>query len=385
MRTMRTIKLSILSLLLFGSFSVLAVSASVKQCSKIDGEDIANSIYTASPNATCRCDNGYKEMPKLKKTSEDPKDPKDPEAEAPEIPDTFSGGCVFKDNKSTNISPAAWAVPLATIGFATTSAGGYYIYRCCKPGIIKPVLEPPPLRPPVPETDDMVEIDLNSDTGIDTLGGEIRGIANQEFFGDDGGYATVSEFNVIRNDYNPEILPSSSSDMNMTELDYSLPKPLDELPIEESHYATVEDAIPPGQSPNPPHVDDEIGGGGAGGDAGEPIYAQVRKKMFRNKWKNESIEESDRVEEPDQIEETNFDDFSDQVSNVKENIIEEIELDDMDGANIGEYFPEESFADPGIPVEANVTIRVPSNYTDVNEWNNSQQLDNDKDVETSDC
>ena len=133
MRTMRTIKLSILSLLLFGSFSVLAVSASVKQCSKIDGEDIANSIYTASPNATCRCDNEYKEMPKLKKTSEDPKDPKDPEAEAPEIPDTFSGGCVFKDNKSTNISPAAWAVPLATIGFATTSAGGYYIYRCCNP------------------------------------------------------------------------------------------------------------------------------------------------------------------------------------------------------------------------------------------------------------
>jgi hypothetical protein len=159
--------------------------------------------------------------------------------------------------------------------------------------------------------------------------------------------------------------------MNMTELDYSLPKPLDELPIEESHYATVEDAIPPGQSPNPPHVDDEIGGGGAGGDAGEPIYAQVRKKMFRNKWKNESIEESDRVEEPDQIEETNFDDFSDQVSNVKENIIEEIELDDMDGANIGEYFPEESFADPGIPVEANVTIRVPSNYTDVNIWSGS--------------
>ncbi len=378
MRTMRTIKLSILSLLLFGSFSVLAVSTSVKQCSKVGGEDIANSIYTASTststsisasNATCRCDNGYKEMPQLKKIGKS----------------TFSGGCVFKDNKSTNISPAAWAVPLATIGFATTSAGGYYIYRCCKPGIIKPVLEPPPLRPPVPETDDMVEIDLNSDTGIDTLGGEIRGIANQEFFGDDGGYATVSEFNVIRNDYNPEILPSSSSDMNMTELDYSLPKPLDELPIEESHYATVEDAIPPGQSPNPPHVDDEIGGGGAGGDAGEPIYAQVRKKMFRNKWKNESIEESDRVEEPDQIEETNFDDFSDQVSNVKENIIEEIELDDMDGANIGEYFPEESFADPGIPVEANVTIRVPSNYTDVNEWNNSQQLDNDKDVETSDC
>jgi hypothetical protein len=223
MRTMRTIKLSILSLLLFGSFSVLAAGADV-QCLKIGGEDIANSIYTASTstftsNATCRCDNGYKEMPKLEKTGEGTSG----------ALDTFSGGCVFKDNKSTNRSPAAWAVPLATIGFSTTSAGGYYIYRCCKPGIIKPVLEPPPLRPPVPETDDMVEIDLNSDTGIDTLGGEIRGIANQEFFGDDGGYATVSEFNVIRNDYNPEILPSSSSDMNMTELDYSLPKPLDEL------------------------------------------------------------------------------------------------------------------------------------------------------------
>jgi hypothetical protein len=56
-------------LLLFGSFSVLAAGADV-QCLKIGGEDIANSIYTASTstftsNATCRCDNGYKEMPKL--------------------------------------------------------------------------------------------------------------------------------------------------------------------------------------------------------------------------------------------------------------------------------------------------------------------------------
>jgi hypothetical protein len=371
----RTIKLSILSLLLFGSFSVLATGTDAKQCLKTGGGNIVNSIYTKS-TSTCRCNNGYKEMPKLVKT--------------PGTPDTFTGGCVFKDNKSTNISPAAWAVPLATIGFATTSTAGYYIYRCCKPGVTTPNLDPPPSRPPVPDSDDMVEIDLNSNTGIDTLGGEIRGIANQDFFGDDGGYATVSEFNSIRNDYNPENLPSSSSDINMTELDYSLPKPLDELPIEESHYATVEDALPPGQSPNPPHVVDEDIGGGADGDAGEPIYAQVRKKMFKNEWKNESIEESDRVEESDQIEETNFDDFSDQVSNVKENIIEEIKLDDVDGANIGEYFPEESFADPGIPVEANVTIRIPSNYIDVNEWNYSQQLiDNDRegfeDLDISGC
>jgi hypothetical protein len=69
----------------------LAASADV-QCLKIGGEYLANSIYTAASsnitsNATWRCDNGYKEMPKLEKTGEGTSG----------ALDTFSGGCVFKD------------------------------------------------------------------------------------------------------------------------------------------------------------------------------------------------------------------------------------------------------------------------------------------------
>ncbi|SGZ97146.1 hypothetical protein BTHERMOSOX_1889 [Bathymodiolus thermophilus thioautotrophic gill symbiont] len=204
---------------------------------------------------------------------------------------------------------------------------GYYFYKASATSVETPA----------------VEIEMN------TLGEEVRSIANDNIFQEvnDPEYASISDINMIRNNYDPAGTPS---DPDLIDGIYSVQKPIDELPIE-SNYSEPWD-----KRPFPPENE-------AAGD--EPAYATVNKN--RNKeWS---------AQDPD--EEINLDKFSEQVKDVQENVLEEGRLSEASGGEelkIDGLFEEQAVSDPGIPFEANVIIKDPA-YEDINKWNKEKTLE----------
>ncbi|AYQ55886.1 hypothetical protein MS2017_0127 [Bathymodiolus thermophilus thioautotrophic gill symbiont] len=309
---MRAVKLSILSLLLFGIFNAQVLAG---ECSRGAGRaDILHSFYNKNTNPpSCTCISGYGDNGTIKRN----------------IDGKFSGTCTLIED-STSSSPASWAVPVAIIG-ATVVAGavgaGYYFYKASATSVETPA----------------VEIEMN------TLGEEVRSIANDNIFQevDDPEYASISDINMIRNNYDPAGTPS---DPDLIDGIYSVQKPIDELPIE-SNYSEPWD-----KRPFPPENE-------AAGD--EPAYATVNKN--RNKeWS---------AQDPD--EEINLDKFSEQVKDVQENVLEEGRLSEASGGEelkIDGLFEEQAVSDPGIPFEANVIIKDPA-YEDIDKWNKEKTLE----------
>ncbi|CAB5504946.1 hypothetical protein THERMOS_2049 [Bathymodiolus thermophilus thioautotrophic gill symbiont] len=327
MRTVRTIKLSILSLLLFGSFNARVLAS---ECNNGSSKaDIPYSFYNKDTNPpSCTCISGYGDNGTIKEKKDG----------------SFSGTCtLIKD--PTSVSSVAWVVPTVSIGVAIAAGTGYYIYKT-----------------KVAKATD-IEENLPEETEMDTLGEEVQSVVNRgfEFETDDTGYIvmsevppevneseyiTIDEINEIRADFNSINTPSEPQLIDNT---YSLEKPINELPIE-SNYSTPQDTGPVTSEVSP---------------EGDPVYAVVNK--YRKEWEPQDLDE-DKI---------NLDGLGKQVKDVKENILEEDKLDEASGdkeADIDEFFDEQTTSDPNISFKTNTIIKDPA-YEDINKWNKEKTLE----------
>lgn len=310
---MKTIKLSVLSLLLFSSFNVLGDSTT--ECRARDQSIIPNSSYKSA--TSCVCKTGYSGSITGDSSS------------------GFLGACTLVED-SAGISSAVWVTSIVAIGFTSltglATAAGYYIYR------VK-----------------IAKLSANSE--MNELGGDIQSIANDEAIVNDGAsgssidsiYSLASP--IERTNYDLYDLPTNfpSRVDNMVEGDYDLARPIDELSIEghyaepkdifldESHYATpYEESLSTGL-PNP-------------AEASLPndyLYATVSKKKF--------IPE---LEFQDSGEEIDSGGLGEQVKDVQEHIIEDTKISEEGTGEIeeaGAYFEGQTISNPNI---ANV---VPTN------------------------
>lgn len=197
---MRTIKLSILSLLLFSSLSALG-----EQCYNKAGKKIPNSVYTytrVDSMHTCTCTGGFKYT--------------DNNSSDKVIGNVFTGTCTPIENSSATISPAAWAVPVAIVSVAIASGAGYYFYKS-----------------------NFFSLHANLNENI--VARNIRHINEEgrELFDSGNSEGTTSEIQQLRSEYDPLVPSGENPSSSMTMEEFSLGKPIDELEIipEEMSFA----------------------------------------------------------------------------------------------------------------------------------------------------
>ncbi|CAB5494063.1 hypothetical protein THERMOT_744 [Bathymodiolus thermophilus thioautotrophic gill symbiont] len=321
---MGTIRLSILSLLLFSSFNVLGAA-----CMDRNKDRILNSSYNAS-NKSCVCAPGYNGT--ISGNGDN----------------GFRGACTFV-KASTGVSPAAWVVPIVAIGFASVATGGYYIYKTSATSVTS-----------THSSVARVNTKILEKTIIELMDNERLAYLDPEEQN-----ASASEINNIRSDFNPANPLGVKVSPNMISGGYSLEKPIDELSVES--YYVPHDEFSAGlfdSTVGSPLSNDGTGGNTGGNDY---IYNTIQKNHHKE-WNLRVENYSDAV--------ISLDGLSSQVKDAKENILEEIKLNaasNGEEAKIGGYFESQAVSNPGIAdiIEANAIIRDPK-YRDIGRWNRAR-------------
>ncbi|OIR25230.1 hypothetical protein [Bathymodiolus thermophilus thioautotrophic gill symbiont] len=353
---MRTIKLSILSLLFFGGFNAQVLAG---ECSRESSkESIPHSFYDENTNPpSCTCISGYGDNGTIKRN----KDGK------------FSGTCTLIED-STSSSPATWAVPVAAMAIAGTGGVGYYIYRIRKVNVESGGIESENIE--IVENVENVTMTPEERINMEFLTKTFMRSINDKnvtSFNTDDSYvweiddpeSVTSEIEQIHSD----LTSAESNSLSMVDETYTLPKSIDQLPIE-THEVMIHNDPSSGELPGPsnptaPSPENEASGG-------DYTYVEIDE--------NHQAEWDFRLES-DSDDEISLDGLSNQVKDVQENVLEDARLDEVNvegevRVNVGDYFESQTTSNPGASNlgETDTIISDPA-YEDINKWNKEKALE----------
>ena len=298
-------KSSILSLLFFGSFTVLATT----ECVDTSGGIILNSSEDES-GASCKCTLGYSGT--LNKESES----------------KFSGTCTLIPD-SKGVSSSSWVIPGVILGVTGTAivttvaiGGGYYIYR----GSVVAITEAAGMARNITREEFIHYLHTNdeidsqaSEEDIDSIFDKMGAITREEFMEELRTDDMDSVFNEVHSDFDSANSTGEDFELNMTAEGYATDAPMNELLIKDDLVT---------ESP-----------------AGDPDSS----------WLNSQTEGNSG-------EEINLEELGGQVKSVRENVMEEANLEEASGGGeemeMGVYFEEQLVSDLSIPGITNTSTFI---------------------------
>jgi len=295
---MSAIKSSILSLLLFSSFTVLATT----ECMDTAGKIILNSSEDES-GASCKCILGYSGT--LIKESED----------------KFLGTCtLIQDSKG--VSSYSWVIPIAVLMPAVAIDFGMFYYAYTIAGM-----------PNITREELFRHLRLYNEV-------DISGADSQTL-----GEGTDSVFNEVRSNFDPSDSTEGDFELNMTAEGYEINIPMNELLIKEDLPVTPPGEPPVTELPNSTTLSPT-------GDPDSPRFSPQTEGSS-----DEGI---------------NLEGFSEQVKNVRENIMEEANLEETSsgGEEVSAYFEGQTISNPSIPDIAPTDTLV----NNIEEWEEGTNL-----------